>query len=80
MSLPQIKVDMVMLATVEVKAVVMAATLAKSESSITYLIGFNFLSVQENDQQIKGHPVNNKTERSHSKSDGEVGNFILNRY
>lgn len=32
-----------MLATVEVKAVVMAVvTLAKSESSITYLIGFNF--------------------------------------
>lgn len=72
-SLPQIKADMVMLVTVEVKAAVMAAaTLAKSESSVTYLIDFNFLSVQENDQQIKGHPVNNKMERSHSKSDGEV--------
>ena len=42
-SLPQTKADMVMLVTLEVKVVVMAeATLAKSESSISYLIDYNF--------------------------------------
>lgn len=55
---PQIKADMVMLVTAEVKVVVMAvATRVK---------------IQEKDQQIKDHPVNNKMERSHSKSDGEL--------
>jgi len=52
------KVDTVTVVSVVVKAVVMVVA--------------NLAKIQENVQLIKEHPVNNKMEKSHSKSDGEL--------